>query len=564
MNFAIKNAATVQRVNLLGRLERPEDTAALCALLTGPLTQPVEIACFDADTLPPALIEAIVAALERGVDVKVRAYRPLLAYSLLRLSLPVLPVPPPPPQALLTQCRAVALAGSANSLDKILAIVESLPDSEASIFVAQHVQEDQPNLLDRLLKMRTGYSVVMPQHLMAIRPHTIYVAPPGHHMKVAHGLVYLTRDRKVSYARPSIDVLFESVALEYGADALVALLCGYGQDGVAGCAAVRAAGGCVLIEDGSECAGAGVLPDAAKAAGHFDHLLKYRAITSIVAAAVAPRRRVAEGPLLDIFLDAVHEHTGYDFRSYQRGTLERRIANLISHAGFASFFDFQRAALSNPQITQRLLTELSINVTEFFRHPEQFRHLRENVLPYLASFPLIKIWTAGCATGEEAYSLAILLDEAGLLQKSRIFATDINSYLLEVAQAGLYPKEALETSRENYGASGGTDLLRHLEDHGRYLKVADRYRERVLFHHHALGQDGVFNEFQLIICRNVMIYFDTTLQRRVFDLFAQSLHREGFLVLGPSDGLRTLAQECGFKHDNVAGDHIYRFAGDAS
>jgi len=564
MNFASDSAATVQRVNLLGSLERPEDTAALRALLTSAQTQPVEIACFDADTLPPALIEAIVAALERGIDVKVRAYRPLLAYSLLRLSLPVLPVPPPPPQALLTQCRAVALAGSANSLDKILAIVENLPDSTAAIFVAQHVQEDQPNLLDRLLKMRTGYAVLMPQHLVAIQPHTIYVAPPGHHMKVAHGLVYLTRDRKISYSRPSIDVLFESVALEYGADALVVLLCGYGQDGVAGCAAVRATGGCVLIEDGSECAGAGVLPDAAKAAGHFDHLLKYRAIASIVAAAVSPRSRmVAEGALLDLFLGAVHEHTGYDFRSYQRGTLERRIANLISHAGFASFFDFQRAALSNAQITQRLLTELSINVTEFFRHPEQFRHLRDNVLPYLASFPLIKIWTAGCATGEEAYSLAMLLDEAGLLHKSRIFATDINPYLLEVAQAGLYPKENLEKSRANYATAGGTDLAHHLKDHGRYLKVAERYRERVLFHHHALGQDGVFNEFQLIICRNVMIYFDNDLQRRVFALFAQSLHREGFLVLGPSDGLRTLAQECGFKHDNAAGEHIYRLSGNS-
>jgi chemotaxis protein methyltransferase CheR len=400
-------------------------------------------------------------------------------------------------------------------------------------------------------------------------------------MKVAHGLVYLTQDRKVSYARPSIDVLFESVAAEYGASALVALLCGFGQDGVAGCAAVRAAGGCALVEDGSECAGAGVLPDSAFSAGHFDHRLKQRGIASIVAAAVAPRSRtlgVQEGPLLDLFLDAVHEHTGYDFRSYQHGTLERRISNLIVHAGFASFFDFQRAALSNPQMSQRLLTELSINVTEFFRHPEQFRQLREQVLPYLASFPLIKVWSAGCATGEEAYSLAILLDELGLLEKSRIFATDFNPYLLELARAGLFPREALHKSRANYRVSGGSDgssdagsdgvggrnddLAHHLEDRGRFLKVAERLRERVLFHHHSLGQDGGFNEFQLIVCRNVMIYFDPELQRRVFGLFAQSLHREGFLLLGPSDGLQTLARACQFKPD-AAGEHLYRFVGSA-
>jgi chemotaxis protein methyltransferase CheR len=572
MNISVQNAlnaagAACRRINLLGRLERPEEVGELCALLAKPDPQPIELVCFDADLLPVAVIDAIAATLDRGVDLKVRAYRPLLAFSLLRLSLPVLPVSLPAPQALLATCRAVALAGSANSLDKIIGIVECLPDSEASIFVAQHVQEDHPNLLDKLLKLHTDYSVVMPQHLMPIQPHTIYVAPPGHHMKVAHGLVYLTRDRKVSYARPSIDVLFESVAAEYGATALVALLCGFGQDGVAGCAAVRAAGGCVLIENGSECDGAGVLPDGAFAAGHFDHQLKQRGIASIIAAAVSPYSRTTDaedGPLLDDFLDAVHELTGYDFRSYQRGTIGRRIANLTRSGGFTSFFDFQCAALSNPQVTQRLLTELSINVTEFFRHPEQFRLLRNEVLPYLASFPLIKVWSAGCATGEEAYSLAMLLDRLDLLDNSRIFATDINPTLLELAQAGLYPREVQQRSLENHHiACDCNKFPQRLEDHGRYLKVAERYRERVLFHHHALGQDGSFNEFQLIVCRNVMIYFAPDLQRRVFGLFAQSLHREGFLLLGPSDGLRTMALECNFK-PHPAGDHLYRYIGNTT
>jgi chemotaxis protein methyltransferase CheR len=578
MNITVQSAlnaagAPCHRINLLGQLERPGELAELCALLALPDHLPVELVCFDADLLPAAVIEAIAAALDRGIEVKVRAYRPLLAFSLLRLSLPVLSVAPQSPQSLqslqtpqtlLAHCRAVALAGSANSLDKIIGIVERLPDSDVAVFIAQHIQEDQPNLLDKLLRLHTDYRVLMPQNLIPVQPHTIYIAPPGHHMQVAHGLVYLTRDRKISYARPSIDVLFESVAAEYGASALVALLCGFGQDGMAGCAAIRAAGGCVLIEDGSECDGAGVLPDSAYSAGHFDHRLKQRGIASIVAAAVSPRNDTSDtgnDALLDRFLDAIHEHTGYDFRNYQRGTLERRIANLIRTGGFTSFFDFQRAALSNPQVTQRLLTELSINVTEFFRHPEQFRQLRDEVLPYLASFPLIKVWSAGCATGEEAYSLAMLLDRLGLLDKSRIFATDINPTLLELAQAGLYPHEVLPTSQANHRLACGCDgFPQRLEDHRRYLKVAERYRERVLFHHHALGQDGGFNEFQLIVCRNVMIYFDADLQRRVFGLFAQSLHREGFLMLGPRDGLRTMAQECQFA-PHPAGDHLYRYAG---
>ncbi len=569
MNLGVQKALNAagnecRRVNVVGRIEQAEESAELCALLAAKDPLPVELVCFDADLLPPDVIAAIAAALDRGIEVKVRAYRPLLAFSLLRLSLPVLPVPPQAPQAMLANCRAVALAGSANSLDKILGIVERLPESDAVIFVAQHIQENQPNLLDKLLKLRTEYSVVMPQHLMPIRPRTIYIAPPGHHLRVGHGLVYLTHDRMISYARPSIDVLFESVAGEYAADALAVLLCGFGQDGVAGCAAVRQAGGCVLIEDGSECEGAGVMPDAAYTAGHFDHQLKQRGIASIVAAAVAPRDREATGALLDRFLEAILERSGYDFRSYQRPTLERRIANLVRQAGYASFFDFQRAALSQPQVTQRLLTELSINVTEFFRHPEQFKVLRDDVLPYLASFPLIKVWSAGCATGEEAYSLAFLLDEQKLLDKCRIFATDINPTLLELAQAGLYPLEVKQNSAENHHvACDCTHFPQRLEDHGRYLKVADRYRERVLFHHHALGQDGGFNEFQLIVCRNVMIYFEPDLQRRVFALFAQSLHREGFLLLGPSDGLRAMALECGFK-PYAKGQHLYRYAGHPS
>jgi chemotaxis protein methyltransferase CheR len=576
MNIGVQSAhdasgAACRRVNVLGRLERTEEVAELCALLALPDPLPVELVCFDADLLPTEVIVNIVDALDRGVELKVRAYRPQLAFSLLRLSLPVLPVLPQIAQPLAMQarldtCNAIALAGSANSLDKIIGIVERLPASDATVFIAQHIQEDQPNLLDKLLKTRTDYRVIMPHSLMQVQPHTMYIAPPGHHMKVAHGLVYLTRDQKISFARPSIDVLFESLAAEYGPELLVALLCGYGQDGVAGCAAVRAAGGVVLVEDGSECDGAGALPDAAFGAGHFDHQLKQRGIASIAAAAVSPRSHSSSetaGPLLDLFLAAVHEHTGYDFCNYQRGTLERRIANLIQQGGFNSFFDLQRAALTSPPVTQRLLTELSINVTEFFRHPEQFRQLRVEVLPYLASFPLIKVWSAGCATGEEAYSLAMLLDQLELLDKSRIFATDISRNLLELAQAGLYPHEVLQKSRDNHHiACDRDDFPQRLEDRGRFLKVAERYRERVLFHHHVLGQDGGFNEFQLIVCRNVMIYFDADLQRRVFNLFAQSLHREGFLLLGPSDGLRVMALECGFK-PHPAGDHLYRYAGNA-
>lgn len=542
--------------SLLGPLESAADIAEALAALAAPDATAVQLDVFDADHLPVTLIEAIAAALDRGVHVQVRAYRPLLVHALLRLGLPVLAVPAQPPRAQLARCRAVALGGSANSLDKLLTLIEILPKSEASLFIVQHIREDLPNLLDRLLKVRTEYAVEMPQHLTHVAPGTIYIAPPGQHMKVAHGRVYLTRDRKVQYARPSIDVLFESIAGEYREEALAVLLCGYGEDGVAGCAAVRAAGGLVLIEDGRECGGAGVLPDRARDAGVYDHRLGIHGLASLVAAAVAPRQKTVSGALLDAFLAALLEQSGYDLRHHERASLERRLNHHLSQCGANDFFDYQRRVLANPLESQRLITELSINVSEFFRHPEQFRVLRERVLPWLASFPLLKIWSAGCATGEEAYSLAILLDELGLLDKSRLFATDINAYALEIARAGLYPRAIWPHSEANFRAAGGNTLKPHLQDRSRYLSIASRLAERVLFHRHVLGQDGAFNEFELIVCRNVMIYFDRELQRRVFTLFSRSLHREGLLMLGPRDGLDALARECGFR-PHPAGAHLY-------
>jgi chemotaxis protein methyltransferase CheR len=551
-------------VNILGPHGENEDTIELCKLLLSSDATAVTISCFDADSLPTELIDAIGKAIDRGIKIKLYAYRPLLVFSLSRLSLPVLTINLEPPKVILLECKAVALAGSANSLDKIINIIEKIPNSNTTIYIVQHILEDQPNLLERLLKVKANYSIVMPTNNMEVKPHTIYIAPPAYHMKVFNKQIILNQEEKINYARPSIDVLFESLATEYGSELLVALLCGYGNDGVAGCASIRANGGCVLIENGQECNGASILPDNVFKAGHYDHQLKQRGIISIISIALVPRNTTVNDIFLDLFLDAFFELTGYDFRSFQQNTIKRRLNNLIIQSGHASFFDFQRQALSNPQITERLLTEFSINVTEFFRHPQQFLLLREKIFPYLASFPTIKIWSAGCATGEEAYSVAILLEELGLLEKSQIFATDINSHLLDLAKEGLYPNEALPLSQKNYAIACGknpNDLSHYLESCGHYLKMLEKYRKKIYFHHHALGQDGAFNEFQLIICHNVMIYFDQNLQRRVFELFSNSLHREGFLMLGPNDGLKTLATESNFVPDSF-GQHVYRITKD--
>jgi len=566
MSITLQHQGKQRKAAILGRLDSPAEQQKLLALLrAAPAGEetPLELDFYDADTLPAPLLEALDAALGRGVRLKPVAYRALLGHCLARLGLPVRQLGMAPPQAARPRCTALALAGSAQSLDKILYIVERLPVTEVTIFVAQHVQEGQVNLLDRLLKVRTEYRVLMPQHLMPASPGTIYVAPPGHHLRVAQGLVYLTRDRKIQFARPSIDVLFESVAGEYGAAALAVLLCGFGRDGVAGCAAIRAAGGWAIVEEGAECAEAAVLPEAARQAGVCDQPLKYPAIAAEVATAITGPAAQPHGDLLEGFIAALRAQYGYDFSGYQRDSLERRIRYLMGQFGLGGFGEFQHALLDTPALFQRLLAEISVGVTAFFRHPEQLKALREEVLPYLASFPLIKVWSAGCATGEEAYTLAMLLDEAGLLEKSRIFATDLNPYLLELGRAGLYPLEGLAQSRENYrAAGGGLRFDDHLTLGGRFFKVRERLQGRILFHQHSLAQDGVFNEFQLILCRNVMIYFDHELQRRVLGRFAQSLHRDGFLALGPQDGMHHLAVGEGFVPAPGV-PHLYRLRGEA-
>ena len=215
MKITVQSSGNLQRIGVLGRLESTTERVQLIHLLdqADPDCKH-QIDVYDADTLPPEIIAAITRCLNRKVSLKIITYHYLLTHTLMRLDLPVYPVAVKPQQSKSMEFQAVALAGSTNSLDKIRYIVEHLPVGNIAVFVAQHVLENQINLLDNLLRVRTDYRVVMPHNLTNVEPQTIYVAPPGHHMKVAHGLIYLTRDRSIQFARPSIDVLFESLAAE--------------------------------------------------------------------------------------------------------------------------------------------------------------------------------------------------------------------------------------------------------------------------------------------------------------------------------------------------------------
>ncbi|GAB3780837.1 CheR family methyltransferase [Dyella agri] len=240
-----------------------------------------------------------------------------------------------------------------------------------------------------------------------------------------------------------------------------------------------------------------------------------------------------EGIELDLFVEAMRRRHGYDFRQYAPASLLRRVRQLATNFGDGAISALTHRLLHEPELLPQLLEGLSVPASDMFRDPSVFRTLREQVLPMLASYPQITIWQAGCAHGEEIYSLAILLEEAGLYERSQIFATDLSARALERAREGIYPLRVAQQWSRNYLAAGGNHSLADYYS-ARYglLKLDRRLRRHVTFAQHNLATDTVFCEAQLVLCRNVLIYFANPLQQRCLALFRDSLVRGGFLCLG--------------------------------
>ncbi|MBF0370286.1 MAG: hypothetical protein HQL52_12605 [Magnetococcales bacterium] len=537
MSVAIHESSGVRRINVLGEVQGEVENRLLNALAE-PTPLPVEVSFYDASMVTAETILALNALVNRDKAAKIVIFHPKLCHYFHQLGLVCQQKSLVREPARVEKIKALALGGSADSLDKILNIIERLPLGQVAVFIVQHISEERLNMLDDLLRTKTQYALLMPHHMTPVKPGTIYIAPPGHHMRVHHDQVYLTRDRKQDYARPAIGVLFESLAREYGPHLVVALLCGYGRDGVDALKVVRKMKGLALVENSEECQAA-TLVEQAVISEQFDLIASWREIAALFAAAAQPQIPVDE-IRMGFLLEAVEARYGYAFQHYAKGTLKRRITKVMAETGHSSFYTFQKALLVQPSSFEQLFLELSIGVTAFFRNPRQLHYLRNQTLPYLETFPHIRIWIAGCATGETAYSLAILLEEAGLLEKSRIYATDINPLFLQQARNGLYGVQDLEKIRYNYTLSGGTGSFDdYVVHHGRFFAMAPRFQENILFYQHSLVSGGVFNEFQLILCSNVIIYFNHALQAGVMALFSRSLHRGGFLVLGRKEGITT-------------------------
>ncbi len=242
---------------------------------------------------------------------------------------------------------------------------------------------------------------------------------------------------------------------------------------------------------------------------------------------------------IELFLQAIYMKFGYDFRNYGKAHIKRRVRHRLSVSDFDNVCELINKMLYDPVFYQEVLQDLSITVTEMFRDPDFYLAVRKEVVPLLKTYPFIKIWHAGCATGEEVYSMAILLKEEGLLKRSQIYATDFNQMALQKARNGIYPIERIKEYTQNYQKSGGKASFSDYYN-ARYESVIlnESLKENIVFADHNLVTDGVFGEMNLVICRNVMIYFDKELQNKVIKLFYDSLVPGGFLCLGSKESLR--------------------------
>lgn len=242
---------------------------------------------------------------------------------------------------------------------------------------------------------------------------------------------------------------------------------------------------------------------------------------------------------LQLLIEAIYLRYHYDFRDYSRASLKRRLTAALARFGCGTLSQLQDRVLHDPTAFPGLLDFLTVQVSEMFRDPKYFLALRERVMPMLRTYPSLKVWVAGCSTGEEVYSLAILLKEEGLLERTIIYATDINVKALEKAEAGVFEIDRIAGFTENHRRSGARSSLSDYYTAAYGSAVFDKaLRKHVVFSDHSLATDSVFAEVQFVSCRNVLIYFDRVLQDRAIGLFREALGRKGYLGIGSKESLR--------------------------
>jgi two-component system CheB/CheR fusion protein len=432
----------------------------------------------------------------------------------------------------------VIIGASAGGISAVATVLASMPvDLNAPVVVAQHMDPARPSHLREILAARSRLPVETVEDHAILRPGVVYVVPPDRHVEVTDHALTLT-PRRDGGPSPSVDTLLATAAQIFGERLIAVILTGMGSDGADGAWEVKEAGGTVIVQD-PRTASYPEMP-LALAPATVDMMSALEAIGPLVESLLTgtnAARTTEEDQQMRQLLNRLRQESGIDFAAYRPSTIQRRLRRRMLDTGADEIGDYVQYVRGHPEEYQRLASTFLIKVTHFFRDPQLFDHLSSVVVPDLIarareSGDELRMWSAGCATGEEAYSLAMLVAEAlgdNLSDaKVRIFATDVDPDALVFARQGLYPTAALKqvstARRERFFSplEGGYEVRKHL-------------RQMLVFGQHDLGQRSPFPRIDLVLCRNVLIYFAPELQRRALQLFAFALRPDGRLILGKSE-----------------------------
>jgi len=445
--------------------------------------------------------------------------------------------------------RLVVIGASAGGVDALSTLVATLPrEFPAPIVVAQHLDPTRVSRLAAILAKRGPLPVRTVLATEPLEPGVIYVVPSGHDVEITDQAVSLGSVAE-GRSKPSIDRLFSTAADQFGENLIAVILTGTGSDGADGARHVKDQGGTVVIQDPHTASHPemplSLAPTVVDIAAELDSI---GPLLHDLALGTYPALQPDEERRMDLLLDQVRARSGIDFSIYRAPTIRRRLQRRMHDTGSVALDDYIRYVRRHPEEYQRLASSFLIKVTDFFRDPDLFEYVRTELLPDVmaamrarvsTSKPQLRLWSAGCATGEEAYSLAILvaeqlgddLDNVDV----RIFATDLDAEAVAFARRGVYPASAIE-------ALPPALIARHFTRLDGAYEISKRVRSLVLFAQHDLGQRAAFPRIDLVLCRNVLIYFTPELQRRALQLFAFALREGGVLVLGKSETTQPLPE----------------------
>ena len=428
----------------------------------------------------------------------------------------------------------VLIGGSADSSSKVLEIVENVSLDNLALVVVQHVEPNRDGTFDKILQRKTQYSVSYAKEGSKVKKAHIYLAPRDKHLQVENGYFYFSDEDKYNYAKPSISLCYESFSNYYKEKLLVIQECGYASDGVDKLELLKKNSSKLIIQDIDECEAKPMITNALSVGVH-DYVLNLENIIDYIK--ILDKRFTKES-WLEYLLDMIIKKYSYDFKLYHRDMLSRRFDVFMLKHGIDNIKDAVGVILFNRSAFKGFFLEVSINVTELFRKPSSFKKSSKLLDKFYQGRHNVKIWSAGCSSGEEVYSMAILLDIMKLLDKSIIYATDFNATILEEAKNGVYSKETFALAKRNFEELGlETSLDSYFTENNNFVVINEKIKKKALFFQHNLVEDSSFNEFDIIICKNVVIYFNDNLQDKVFKLFYDSLKYGGHLILGESEML---------------------------